>query len=238
MAGTALAALGSLYILWFKKDVANVEEKVDSQYPNSEHSYRGRSNHRDASPSQFFTAQSPSITTPNNNALGIRSMSPDDIRLMPTITHTDHDQSMQGVRTQLGKPQSEEHHEPTAGRGRIRKWLTSAGDYLGNAAHEKLDVSNFHDKEASRFPEIPGEDLRNAGLSQIHRQYSQLRERTSSAASYHEHSNASVSNMENGFSLPFVESPQPEISPTRKPVRKNTLEVPVPAHIHRRNESQ
>jgi hypothetical protein len=210
-----------------------VKEKVDLQYPSSEHSYRGRSNHRDASPSHFFNAQPPSITSPDGNALGIRSMSPDDIRLMPTITHTDHDQSMQGMGIQ-----PEEHHEPTAGRGRIRKWLTSAGDYLGNAAHEKLDVSNFHNKEASKFPEIPGEDLRNAGLPQTHRQYSQLRERTSSAASYHEHSNASVSNMENGFSPSFVESPQPEISTLRKPVRKNTLEVPVQAHTHHRNESQ
>lgn len=236
MAGTALAALGSLYILWFKKEDAIVKEKVDLQYPGSEQSYRGRSNQRDASPGQVFSAQMPQ--RPDGNGLGIRSRSPDDIRLMPTITHTDHDDALQGVETQREEHQSVEHREPTAARGRIREWLTSAGDYLGNAAHEKFDTSDFHDKEANRWPEIPGEDLRNAGLPQTHRQYSQLRERTSSAASHYEPSNASVSNVEIDVSLPLVESPQPEISPTRRPVRKNTLEVPAQAHVHRRNESQ
>jgi hypothetical protein len=51
---------------------------------------------------------------------------------------------------------------PTKGRPRVRHWFTSAADYLDSADHQKLKVAKVKDKQAHKFPEIPGEHLRVA----------------------------------------------------------------------------
>ena len=78
------------------------------------------------------------------NALGIRSPSPHDISLIPTITHPESEQENEIV----GEP--EPHDPPTAGRQRVRKWLNAAANKMGNAAHEKLDVSDYNDQVSNR----------------------------------------------------------------------------------------
>jgi hypothetical protein len=163
------------------------------------------------------------------NALGIRSESPNEIELIPTFIHSgssDHD------------PQEDSSHDPqadqpTAGRHRVRRWLTAAGNKLGDAAHEKLDPD--HDRkneETHKFPEVPGEILRNPDLEQISQTYSRLREERASST----HSARSI------MSTPAIESPppihdslRPETSPARRPKRRDTLEVP--KEVHRRSES-
>ena len=162
-----------------------------------------------------------------DNALGIRSPSPNEIGLIPTITHPESEQM---------NDTEDPNEEPTAGRNRVRKWFTSAGNYLGNVAHDKLDVSDFKDQKAHQFPEVPGEVLRNPALERISNQYSRLREER--AGSTYAASIASTSGIEGSVTPPPTqESPRPEMSPATRPKRSNTLEVPSPAHVHRRSES-
>lgn len=165
---------------------------------------------------------------------GLRSTSPYDIRLIPTIDLED-DSPKTPVSTH-GRENEEE--EPTAGRPLVRQWFTKAANYLGNAAHQKLDTSDYNDQQAHKFPEIPGETLRNPALEQVSRQYSQLREQRSRAESTYAASIASVSVQEDVSSPPQPTSPRLNTSPSRRPPRRrDTLEVPTPVHIHRRNES-
>jgi hypothetical protein len=164
--------------------------------------------------------------------LGIRSASPNDMGLIPTITHPDLDHDVSEV-----APQQEQQEQPTAGRNKVRKWFTAAGSYLGDAAHQKLDVSDYNDQQAHRFPEVPGEPLRNPALERISKQYSELREQNSRAESTYAASFVSTSGIEGGSTPPPQASPRPETSPSRKPRRRDTLEVPTPVHIHRRADS-
>ncbi|CAO2658005.1 Nn.00g072650.m01.CDS01 [Neocucurbitaria sp. VM-36] len=223
LAGTCLATMGSLYLLWAGGE--DVTERSRTQYTNSEASRRSHSNERDLSPSRS------SVLEQSPNRSDIRSASPHDIGLIPTITGPDleHQQSDDARSCQS---------EPTAGRNKVRKWFTSAANYMGNAAHEKLDVSGYNDEKAHRFPEIPGEDLRNPALERVSTQYSQLRKKNSRAGSTYASSIASTSGAEGSPTSKALQgSPRPESSPTRVPARRATLEVPTPAHTHRRSES-
>jgi hypothetical protein len=132
--------------------------------------------------------------------------------------------------------QRESDEEPTAGRERVRHWFTTAANKLGNAAHQKLDVSDYKDHEAHRFPEVPGEKLRNRDFERIDKQYSQMRE-ISRAESAYAASIASATGLEGGSNSPHP-SPHPEHSPSRAPPRRDTLEVPTPTHKSHRNGSR
>jgi len=168
---------------------------------------------------------------------GLRSTSPHEMRLIPTITQPDLEEAPSIAQVSTQRHEDEEE-EPTAGRPFVRQWFTKAANYLGNAAHQKLDTSDYNDQQAHRFPEIPGETLRNPALEQVSRQYSELREQRSRAESTYAASIISMSGQEDMSSPPPPTSPRPDTSPSRRPPRRrDTLEVPTPVHIHRRNES-
>jgi hypothetical protein len=222
-----LAALGSLYLLWSTGGDDALEEKPAARYANSDSSRRSRSSERRSSP-----GFRPAIAyMPNQDAagdaLGMRSESPGRTGLNPTITRSgpDHDHQNDSLQDPQAGP-------PTAGRHRVRKLLTAAGNKLGDAAHEKLDPNHDRkDDETNKFPEVPGESLRNPDLEQISRTFSRLREERASSTY-----SASI------ISTPGIESPPPthdsprlETSPVRRPKRRDTLEVPKEAH--RRSES-
>lgn len=230
IAGTLLAAFGSLYLLWSTGGSVSLIEKPRTQYNNSNSSRRSRSSGRDVSPGRSPAVEHTYTPQLGDNALGISSPSPNEIGLIPTITHPETEYEEPGTDV-------EEHpDQPTAGRHRVRKWLTAAGNYMGNAAHNKLDVSDYNDQKAHRFPEVPGEGLRNPALERISQQYSQLRDER--AGSTYAASVASASGIESSSAPPPMhDSPRPETSPARKPKRRDTLEVPAPAHVHRRSES-
>lgn len=81
------------------------------------------------------------------NALGMTSSpSPNDISLIPTITHPE------SVYDRDPLTQNAVDNQPTAGRHRIRNWLTTAANAIGDAAHEKLDTSDYKDEVS--FPSI------------------------------------------------------------------------------------
>lgn len=232
IAGTALAALGSLYLLWSTGDEV-ATEKPRPHYANSAASHRGPSSERQRSPARLSNFEFPISQNPAENGLGIRSTSPNAMARIPTITQPDLDQDHSFNRRESGEGQ------PTAGRNTVRKWLNSAADYLGNAAHDKFDVSDYKNEKARGFPEVPGEVLRNPALERISTQYSRLREENSRAGSTYAPSIASTSGIEGSSTPPppLHESPRPETSPARKPKRRDTLEVPAQVHGHRRSES-
>jgi hypothetical protein len=226
-----LAALGSLYLLWFKDD------EILSEKPAIHHSLSGSVQHesnsiRQSSPSRASEVRGVAAVGSDSNALGIHSANANDMSLIPTITETGAEQ-----RNASESPEHPGEHEPTAGRAVVRQWFTTAANYLGNAAHQKLDVSDYKDQQAHTFPEVPGETFRNPALERISMQYSQLREQNSRAESIYAPSVHSTSGPEGGSTPPLRTSPRPDTSPSRRPRRRDTLEVPTPVHIHRRTGS-
>jgi hypothetical protein len=213
------------------------EEKPAIHYPPSDQSEHGHDSDYARSPG--FTSQIPRSSDVGSDQSGlgitsIRSTSPHFLGIMPTITHPD-SEATPDAPNEVQDPPSED--KPTAGRPLVRQWFTKAANYLGNAAHQKLDVSDYNDQKAHRFPEIPGEPLRNPALEEVSRQYSELREQRSRAESTYAASIVSISGAEDGLPPPAQALPRPETSPSRKPRRRDTLEVPTPVHLHRRNES-
>ena len=233
IAGTIMAALGSLYILWSTSGDDVPKGKPPNQSENSDSSRISRSSERQ--PSQRYP--SPVYLGPDRETgddLGIRSESPNAIELTPTITYPDSERNT-GPASQAIRQDTHQLDQPTAGRNRIRGWLTSAGNYLGDAAHERLDPDHERvDEETQRFPEVPGEILRNPDLERISRTYSQLREER--ANSVYAASIMSSPALEGSASPaptsppPHQEPPRPETSPSRQPKRRDTLEVPKGGH--------
>jgi hypothetical protein len=209
------------------------QQKPIHHYENSGSSRPSRSSERPSPrpPSSAYCNPKSVVET----GLGIRSESPNAIELIPTITHP----GSEGSRAHsTSNDDQQEHHRsvpPTAGRNVVRKWLTSAGNYLGDAAHEKLDTDHIrNDEDTHRFPEVPGEILRNPDLERISRTYSKLREEREN--SVYAASIVSTPGLEGSSSPPAIQdSPRPDISPVRRPERRATLEVPKEAH--RRSES-
>ncbi|OAL54171.1 hypothetical protein IQ07DRAFT_533057, partial [Pyrenochaeta sp. DS3sAY3a] len=239
IAGTCLAALGSLYLLW----AVGEDQPQTSQIPyaNSDLSHNSpgseRTPSRPTSMACNFRCQHSSYHVPFDNALGIRSTSPQSMARVPTITEPESER-FPPFENEPETSDSRRNGVITS-RNKVRKWFTSAANYMGNAAHNKFDVSEYNDEKSNKFPEIPGEGLRNPALERISTQYSQLRKENSRAASTYSPSIASNYGNEGSATSPppRQESPRPEISPSRRPARRDTLEVPTPAHIRRRSES-
>jgi hypothetical protein len=62
------------------------------------------------------------------------------------------------------------------GRRKVARTLTVISNFLGTAAQDAFDDSEFKRGRAVDFPEIPGEASRNRALSQIREQYNQPRD--------------------------------------------------------------
>ncbi|KAH3977655.1 hypothetical protein HBH70_106560 [Parastagonospora nodorum] len=231
IAGTVIAALGSLYLLWYKGE-KDLQEEHTTLPHTSDYLQHGSGSDREMSPSRFPDEPRSPGAVSEGLGLGIRTTTSNDIGRIPTITEPAVERS-----ATAGTQHRNGEDDPSAGRPRVRQWFTSAANYLGNAAHHKLDVSDYKDQKAHAFPEIPGEPLRNAAIGRISEQYTVLRAERSRAESTYAPSIASNSGLEGGSTPPTHASPRPDISPSRKPKRKNTLEVPTPVHIHRRTES-
>ncbi|EOA91417.1 uncharacterized protein SETTUDRAFT_162129 [Exserohilum turcica Et28A] len=214
IAGTIFAAFGSLYLLWAAGDEEDLDEKRNTPCEPSNLSCHSRGSGRCASPQSPRPqpqANPESNANPQTNALGIRSESPYDVSLIPTITYPDSDSDHLNEMTSDGH----QSDHPTAGRHKIRKWLTAAGNYLGDAAQEKLDREHSRTDEATRgFPEIPGEGFRNPDLEIISRNFDRMRE-ARAGSTYTASIRSAVD-----------EAQHPEASPAQSPRRRDTLEVP------------
>ncbi|KAK2802009.1 hypothetical protein FQN51_004919 [Onygenales sp. PD_10] len=147
--GAGLAILGSLYLV-LAADMDAVEKSERSN--NSV-------NHDDSSMHEIHERRS--MTSIHSFASGAAEGPPSrgatSCELVPTTT-----------RSTAG-------FTDTGGRRKIAKALTTIGNYLSNAAHDRVDDSEFKTGPALDFPEIPGEIRRNPELTRIRGQYNQDR---------------------------------------------------------------
>jgi WD40 repeat protein len=148
------------------------------QYPPSEYSHHETDSDRHPSPAfNSRIDRSPSIVSESYGP-GIHTTPSNDLRFIPTITIPAIERAPT-TRT----AQHESTDEPTAGRPRVRQWFTKDANYLGNAHHKRLDVSDYKDHKVHRYPEVAGEKLRNFTLERPDIKYSLLRRQSSRAES-------------------------------------------------------
>ncbi|OJD27730.1 hypothetical protein ACJ73_00877 [Blastomyces percursus] len=147
--GAGLAVLGSLYLVL----AADLEAVVEDEQP------KASSNHDNYSMREINTIASAEFShSPTRGVEMHRSAS-------NTRSIVDHDgQSKQSPAGDSGN------------RRKVARALTKFVIYLSDAAHERLNDSEFKSGKALDFPEIPGEIRRNRALPSIRNQYNTYRE--------------------------------------------------------------
>lgn len=114
----------------------------------------------------------------------------------------------------------------TGGRRQVARLLNLASKQLAAKAHTHMEDSGFNAQEKLKFPEIPGESLRNEKLSDIQRAYSNTplpRSRaTSFTGSFAGSVDSDSSNGEGGSRI------------LQGPFRQLSLQVPPPARARSR----
>ncbi|OJD18333.1 hypothetical protein AJ78_01646 [Emergomyces pasteurianus Ep9510] len=145
--GAGLAVLGSLYLVLAADLDAVVEEDQPKASLNQDNS---------------------SMREINTIASAESSHSP--VRGVETRRSVSQSRSIQDGQTR----------QPLAGdsgnRRKVARALTKFVIYLSDAAHERLNDSEFKSGKAQDFPEIPGEIRRNRALPHIRNQYNTYRE--------------------------------------------------------------
>jgi hypothetical protein len=231
IAGTCFAALGSLY-LYLTGNLRSDKENPNIDFVN---------HHCDCLHHDFDDQGNPlRVQSEGECSPHSRSMDGLGIEMRPSNELA----STLSRRTNHFHPDKAPPSDP-ASRRRVARWLTAAGNYLGNAAHDRLGVSGYNHSRARDFPEIPGEEHRNPALPEIRMQYSERRElvlrelhsRTgSSAVSISSASGVPGSPTPSGPTSPHPDpsptSPRPDTSPSpsRTRGRRDTLDVPSPAY--------
>ncbi|KAF1923709.1 uncharacterized protein M421DRAFT_104303 [Didymella exigua CBS 183.55] len=226
IAGTLMAALGSLYIVWATDGEIIVYDK-----PKAPRSVSSQSNHseRPQTRGRSSTQQySPTRTTPGTETFPRLSSDLDALQI--SITGASRapspDEHIETVRTRTDTAKSDFN----AGRGKVRNWFEKASVYMSDAAHRSLDVADYDNPKARRYPWIPGEELKNKHIHRTSTSYAEKRR----AASEYALSIASAREPS--------PSPPPDTSPRLEsdtdaitivaPRRRSTLEVPPLVSIH------
>lgn len=220
-----MAALGSLYIVWATDgdiiiyDNSKAPRSASSQSDHSERPPmpRGRSSTQQYSPTRPMqeTETFPRLSS-DPNALQISITGPDRV---PSP-----DEHIENVPTRTDTAKSKSN----AGRGKVRKWFEKASIYMSDAAHRELDVSDYHNEKARRYPWFPGEELKNEHIHRTSTNYEKKRaaSHASSIRSAHEAEGSSPPPPVEKVAQPDV---RPDVSPDAinlVPQRRPTLEVP------------
>ncbi|KAH9883690.1 hypothetical protein F4778DRAFT_775049 [Xylariomycetidae sp. FL2044] len=203
IAGTALAALGSLY-LYFAHEQDRAEPNLEMTHCNCSHhrSIDGPGSLSQSQEGDIWSAggqdsanqyidhvtASPRLSTASQEGREVGS------EMMQSQTHPVVAQriAMDALerRQTLGAGSSRSSDRDTmsimppkrswtgdfGNRRRVAGALTKVGNYLGNAAYDSFDDSEFQRGRASDFPEIPGEGSRNPMLSRIRETYNPRRD--------------------------------------------------------------
>ncbi|ODH45499.1 hypothetical protein GX48_08423, partial [Paracoccidioides brasiliensis] len=148
--GAGLAVLGSLYLV-LAADLLAVEEE---EKPTT-------SSNRDNN----------SIMQEIGTVVSAASSHypPGNVELRRSVSNTRSATEQDGQPRQSTIPDS-------ANRRKVARALTRFGIYLSDAAHERLNNSEFKSGKALDFPEIPGEIRRNRDLPHIRNQYNAVRD--------------------------------------------------------------
>lgn len=215
IAGTVLAALGSLYLLFTSKvevEVANGDIPVSSMHHCNCSQHHHSSEGRPSLHGQPGMDYSPNSRSFDGNELGMHA----------TLSNE--------LAATTSRPGPEQGHQNVGSRRKIASALTKASNYLGTAAHNKLDVSSVKGGSALGFPEIPAEEQRNRALPQIRAQYIQrrdavLREQRLSRVG------SSAASVASGLGIEGISTTPRATSPLGSPrARRDTLEIPQPVH--------
>src|SRR5690242_12387080 len=193
IAGTAMAALGSLYVYWSKgDDFVTYGEHKDPPKPKSSHS-----SHSDR-PTQsrgisFDEPCSPTQVKANVETFQRRSSERNELHPVLTITGADEESnSIHHIERLPDEPNEPHQHDSSynpdarssAGRSRVRDWLENASVRMSEATHRELDTKEHKNKKAYKYPMIPGEDRVNEDFTRTSRQFTELRmQRVASSAS-------------------------------------------------------
>ncbi|KAF3390235.1 hypothetical protein F1880_009018 [Penicillium rolfsii] len=110
----------------------------------------------------------------------------------------------------------------TGGRRQVARLLNLASKQLAAKAHTHMEDSGFNAQEKLKFPEIPGESLRNVKLSDIQRAYSNTPLPRSRATSFAGSVESDSSNGEGSSRI------------LQGPFRQLSLQVPPPARTNSR----
>lgn len=240
IAGTCMAALGSLYVYWSKGEnfVTYGEQKVSSK-PSSSHS-----DHSDRPPHSravsFDEPCSPTQVKGNVEMCERRSSERNEIRPTLTITGADNESNsihhIERVPDQADEegqeaPDHKTNTRSNAGRSRFRGWMEKTSVRMSEAAHSELDTTEHKNKKAYKYPMTPGEDKVNEDFTRTSQQFTELRmQRVASYASSIRSSNGegpstppppAATTRARANTSPDASTPLP---------RRDTLEVPEVAH--------
>lgn len=207
IAGTVLAALGSLYVLLMTEEADQAESTQDATECHCGSRLR-----------PVLTLEQDSDGHTSDRSLDYATdMNPPRSRETALTDDT---------RTRRSDP---------GGRRKVAEMLQKAGDKLGSAAHNKYDATAYNNSEAREFPEIPGEGQRNRELNELKRQYSLRRDvvlREESLRAVSPSATASTFPEFDGSptTSPVLLHDEFSESPERMPTRRDTLEIPSPTH--------
>jgi hypothetical protein len=212
--GTGLAVLGSLYVLVIG-DLATLKKPTNEtieirpsgydespisreQYPPSD--LQGDGGH---SPSEEGTrsirdghTESPSREQLPN--LEGREKSPSRTASGPTVTPAEFSEKMPSTGQMSPIDEQYAEHDPHSKRSRfanvskklakggkkLAKGIEAASDYISISAGEHFQDPQFRD-EAEKYPEIPGEEMRNPELARMQREYSRHRDKSPHRGEHH-----------------------------------------------------
>jgi hypothetical protein len=165
IAGTGLAALGSLYLLL----AADVEALKKGENPGVPTQHCNCSHHHHSSESgdglRITPADPP--TSPPMQEIGHGLFTASTNQTVISIADTHRGSSTELDRTMTRPTRSDTHQtrQSTAadvgGRRKVANALLQFGKYFDNAARDWMDNSEFQRGQASHWPEVPGERNRN-----------------------------------------------------------------------------
>ncbi|RKU48074.1 hypothetical protein DL546_008331 [Coniochaeta pulveracea] len=234
--GTALAIIGSLYML-----LARDEPQVSETMQHCKCLHHGTSDQRGR-------LDSPSIP---GAVFETSRQDMEEVRRSPSPEPRPLSSSQSGEASVI------QGHDPMrssvgdqGGRLKVADKLKAVADYIGTASPERFDISAFRDSRANDFPEIPAEELRNRKLRQIRTAYNEPRDDEDRRSTSQPRSRAASfnGNTASGFGIdrddltrsrtaspvrprpsPLVgEGDHPASDPTGTRPRRPTLEVPSP----------
>jgi hypothetical protein len=224
-----MAAIGSLYIVWATDGDIIVYEKSKAPRSTSSQSDRsgqprGRSSH----------VQDTRARSPREREAFPRFSNEQDLGRIPTINEPSRgpspDEHIECVFSTT--PGDAVAPRSNAGRGKVRNWLERASTYMSDAAHDKLDTSDYRDEKAHTYPQIPGENLRNELLHRTSTGFEEKKEEKKRAASYAS-STRSAREAEGPSTPPAETLSRPDADSdaiVQAPRRRDTLEVPPVAY--------
>jgi hypothetical protein len=165
ISGTILAVLGALYLL-LQLDLKAVPEEpnLNASMPHCNCAmHEGGTGPSAASSNPVTTLGATDMRRSSSNSGGETSS-----EIVPTTSQPGPGQGHKIKRSWTATDRGN--------RRKVAKALTAIGDYLGTAAQDRFDLSEFKRGKALDYPEVPGEERRNPELLLIREQYNPSRD--------------------------------------------------------------